>query len=519
MRQAIRAKAPRAQISEVYSTSAPVGGWNARDALANMPQTDAVKLINWFPTSSDVRIRGGMESYATGVTGVVNTLAVYNAMDGTKQMFAASDTDVYDVSSSGTASAESATLSNSKFQTINYSDGTNNYLIMVNGVDKPLYYNGATWQSIDSGTSPALSGLTSTEIVNVNEYKGRLIFLEKDSLSFWYLSAGAAGGALTEFDLGSFCNHGGYLMWGASWSFDAGDGPDDAQVFMTSEGEVIVYRGTDPSTAADWVLTGVYYVGKPLGRRSHVKFGGDLIAITQNGALPLSSALQKAETDPTFALTNKIENAFNDASGNGGELFGWEAILYPAEEALIFNIPIVEGGEHKQYVMNTITKAWCEFDSWNGECFVEYDKEIYFGHDSGVRKAWTNTSDSGADISAIGKTAFSYFGNTSQQKRFNLFRPLLRTNGTITYYTGLDMDFDDVVITGSNTYTAESASLWDVAEWGTAIWSGALQVVRQWTSPSYNVGYSASGGIRVETDSYTVRWVSCDYLYERGGVL
>jgi len=169
--------------------------------------------------------------------------------------------------------------------------------------------------------------------------------------------------------------------------------------------------------------------------------------------------------------------------------------------------------------MNTITKAWCEFDSWNGECFVEYDKEIYFGHDSGVRKAWTNTSDSGSDISAIGKTAFSYFGNTSQQKRFNLFRPLLRTNGTITYYTGLDMDFDDVVITGSNTYTAESASLWDVAEWGTAIWSGALQVVRQWTSPSYNVGYSASGGIRVETDSYTVRWVSCDYLYERGGVL
>ena len=518
MRQAIRTKAPRAQVVETFSVPAPVGGWNARDSLASMPPQDAYRLRNWFPTASEVILRGGSESYATGVTGTVETLAVYNAMDGTSEMFAVSDTDVYDISAAGAATAQSATVTDGKFQTINFGDGTSNWLIMVNGVDDPLYYNGSTWTSVNAGTSPALTGVTSADLINVSEYKGRLIFVEKDSLSFWYLASGAAGGALTEFDLSSLCTRGGYLMWSASWSFDGGDGPDDSCVFMTSEGEVIVYRGTDPSSAADWVLTGVYYVGKPIGRRSHVKYGGDLIAITQDGAFPLSTALQSAEVTDSFALTNKIENAFNEASAMYGETFGWEALLYPKEEALIFNIPVTTI-QSKQYVMNTNTKSWCEFDSWNATCFVEYDKELYFGEGTTVKKAWTNTSDVGAQIVAEGKTAFNYFGNMSQQKRFTFYRPMLRVNGSFTYYSNLDMDFEDREIVGTTTFVAPSSALWDTAVWNRGLWSSALQVVRQWTSPSNNVGYAASGGIRVETDTNVVRWVSNDYVYERGGVL
>jgi hypothetical protein len=43
--------------------------------------------------------------------------------------------------------------------------------------------------------------LTTTSIVNVFASKGRLYFIEKNSLSFWYLAAGVVGGALTEFPL------------------------------------------------------------------------------------------------------------------------------------------------------------------------------------------------------------------------------------------------------------------------------------------------------------------------------
>jgi len=517
VRQPLRTKAqPRDQVTGVFSISAPTGGLNARDSLANMEPLDAVQLLNWFPTTTDCVLRGGQADYGT-VTGTVETLAVYNQMNGTNKMYAISDTDLYDVSSSGAGTAKSLTITDGKWQYVNFGDGTNNWLILVNGVDAPYFFDGTTWTLITGVSSPAITNVTPANLVHVNEYKGRLYFIEKDTLSFWYAAAGAAGGALTEFDLSSYASEGGYLMWMATWSFDSGDGPDDAAVFMTSEGEAIVYRGTDPSTAADWVLTGVYKIGKPLGRRSFLKFEGDLIAITQAGAYPLSVALQSS--DKTLALTNKIENLFNMEARDHGTNFGWEATYYPLRSALIFNVPHEVGTTHHQYVMNTITQSWCEFDSWNGETFAVFNNELYYGESGAVRKAWTGTSDDGSDIVAIGKTAFNYFGNTSQQKRFNFFRPLLRVNGGINFLTSFDVDFSDNEIIGSSSFSVSASTVWDTAVWDSGAWQAGLEVVRQWTSPKDNVGYAVSGGIKVNTKDLEVHWVSCDYVYERGGVL
>lgn len=514
-----RAQRPgtRSQKIGVFSIQAPTGGLNARDALAEMAPTDARELTNFFPRTTECELRGGHASHATGITGTVETLAVYNQMSGTNKMYAASDSDVYDVSSAGAATAQTVTITDGKCQHLNFGDGTNNWLILVNGVDSPLYYNGSTWTSVTEVSSPALTGVTSSNLVHVNEYKGRLFFIEKDTLSFWYLPAAAAGGALTEFDLSSFCQKGGYLMWMATWSFDSGDGPDDAAVFMTSEGEVIVYRGTDPSTAADWVLTGVYRISKPLGRRSFIKYEGDLIVITQSGVYPLSAALQSQ--DSRAALTDKINNAFNNEAQNYGSNFGWDVTYLPLRTALIFNVPRIEGGVHVQYVMNTITGAWCKFDSWDGECFAEFNDELYFGGSTIVRKAWTGTSDNGSEIIAVGKTAFNYFGNTSQLKRFTLFRPLLRVNGDISFLTGFDIDFSDNPITGLASYSVVSGATWDNSNWDEGYWAAGLEVIRQWTSPKDNTGYSVSGGLKINTDSLKVRWVANDYTYEKGGIL
>lgn len=520
MRKPIRIKGqPRQQVSGVFSLSSPVGGWNARDSIAGMGPADAIKLLNWYPTTTDCESRGGQSDHATGITGTVKTLAVYNAMSGTNKLFAADENDVWNVSSAGAATAQSATVTNGKFQYVNFGDGTNNWLIMVNGVDKPLYYNGSSWVSVDAVSSPALTGLTTTQIVNVTVYKERLFFVEKSSLSFWYLAANAAGGALTEFDLSSLAKKGGYLMWAANWSFDGGDGPDDAIAFMTSEGEVIVYRGTNPSTASDWVLAGIYEIGKPLGRRSHLRLAGDLIAITQNGVFNLSNALLTASATNKAAMSDKIEKAFTAAARDYGSNFGWEGIVYPLRSAVLFNIPVAEGGTHKQYVMNSITKAWCEFDSWNAECFAVFNNELYYGESTAVRKAWTGYSDDGSNITFVGKTAFNYFGNTSQQKRFTLFRPLLQVNGSISFLTGMDVDFTDNDITGLASYSVTTRAQWDVDNWDETYWAAGLEVVRKWTSPIENVGYCVSGSLKIEANDLEIHWVADDFVYEQGGVI
>ena len=41
---------------------------------------------------------------------------------------------------------------------------------------------------------------------------------------------------------------GGKLLFGATWSIDAGDGIDDKCVFVTDQGELLIFTGSDPST-------------------------------------------------------------------------------------------------------------------------------------------------------------------------------------------------------------------------------------------------------------------------------
>lgn len=507
------------QVANVKSFPAPVGGWNARDALAAMKPTDAVYLRNWFPRPTDCKIRGGSDEHGTGMSGTLNTLAVYNAQNGTSKMFAASDAGLWNVSVAGAGIAQVATVTNGKFQTVNFGDGTTQFLIMVNGVDKPLYYTGAAWVSVDGASVPALTGLTTTKIVHVMVYQKRLFFVEKDSLSVWYLPAGVAGGALTEFDFSSYVSRGGYLMAMATWSFDGGDGPDDYAAFVTSEGQVLIYRGTDPSDATKWTKVGTYFIGKPLGRRCFVNYGGDLVLITQNGAFPLSKALQSASINYNEALTDKIVNAFSEASMTYGDNFGWEGIVFPAQSAMLFNIPVSAGEEAKQYAMNTITKAWCEFDSWNAQTFAILGKDLYFATGSEVWKAWTGVPDGDNDVVADGKTAFSSFGAGTQEKRFNLFRPVLSVNGTLTFLTGLDVDFQDLGIVGEATYAVTSGALWDVSKWDEAYWAASLSITKNWTSPQENVGYWAAGKLKIATSALEVHWMSHDFVYESGGIL
>lgn len=520
MRQALRRKTqPRAQVSSVKSYPAPLGGWNARDALAAMKPTDAVDLENFFPKTSYVEIRGGYANHATGMTGNGKTLAVYNAMSGTNSMWALTPSGTYNVTSAGAVGASVASRTDGKHQWVNFGDGTNNYLILVNGVDKPLYYDGSTWLAVDGTTSPALTGLATTSIISLFVFKGRLMFIEKNSMSFWYLAAGAAGGALTEFDLSGVAKKGGYLMAGATWTVDAGDGPDDRAVFITSEGEVIIYQGTNPSVAANWALVGIYEVGKPLGRRCVQKLGGDLILLTQNGAFPMSSAILSASIDYKMALSFKIENAFTDAARSYGTTFGWCAYIYPAQSALIVNVPIAEGGEHEQYVMNTITKAWCKFKEWDAEDFAIFNGLLYFTTGTKVVLAWFGRIDGADNIVAYGKTAFSYFDSIGQSKQFKMFRPVLAVNGSLSFLTDIDVDFSDNPITGTATYSVVSGAQWDVSNWDEGYWAAGLEITKNWTSPDEYTGYCASGKIKIATNALTVQWMSNDFVFESGGII
>lgn len=518
MRTPLRAKGvPRQQTSHVQSYAPPVGGWNARDALASMKPFDAIVLNNWFPKPSYVESRGGMSSHATGMTGNGKTLLTYNRLTGSNQLFCLTASGIYNVSSAGAVGASVLARTNGKHQWTMFGDGTSNWSIAVNGVDKPAYYDGTTWTAVTHLTTPALTGFPGNaleSLIGVCVFKGRLLFIENNSLSFWYLAAGAAGGALSEFPLDGECRKGGYLMAAASWSRDGGSGPDDYAVFLTSEGEAIVYQGTNPNSATTWAKIGSFTIGKPIGRRCIIQYGPDCLIITENGIFPMSAVLQNTNSESArFALSYKIQNAFTDAARSYRGVFGWSTIFYPAQDALLINIPHTEDGTHVQYVMNTITKSWCQFTNWDAEDFGILNGELYFAHGTAVFKAWTGTEDNGSNIDYYGKQAFSNFGDPNP-KQCKLFMPILAVNGNVAYGADVDVDFEDDEIIGTVSYTVTAGAVWDADNWDEAYWAQGQEIVRQWSSPAEYTGRWLSGKVKVSSQSLLAQWMGSTMIWE-----
>lgn len=505
--------------SRSTSLSAPVGGWNARDSLAEMKPTDAVYLTNFYPTVADVMLRKGYTAYATGLPGQVETVMDYSS-GSTQKMFAASSTGIYDVTSGGAVGASLATVTNARFQYINVGTTADRYLLAVNGSDKMQIYTTTSGWGVE-GTAPyaalAITGVNSNTWIHINLFKFRVWGIEKNTLKAWYLPTSAVGGVANSLDFSSIARNGGYLVAMENWTLDAGAGVDDHAAFITSNGEVIVYKGTDPSDATKWSLVGVWEIGAPVGRRCSLKWAGDCLLITQDGLMPMASALQSSRLDPRVALTDKIYNAVSLAASQYGSTFGWQLLYYARENMLILNVPVAVG-QQQQFVMNTISKSWCNWTNIPANCWAIYNEEPYFGGNTIVGKAWNGYSDNNTDIVGDAKQAFSYFGAHGLLKRWTMVRPVFMSEGSPGTKANLNIDFDDTDVIGDITYTPTTYGLWDSSLWDSGIWAGGLTVTKYWQGVT-GVGFCAALRLKMKSQKVETHWMSTDFVYETGAVI
>jgi len=576
------------------SMAAPIGGWNNRDSLAEMPPLDAVQLINFWPTPTDVQLRKGWTKYSTGITGKVNTIINYPTSTGEGYtLFAFAEGKIYDATNA-TAVEVFSGLTNSKWQYVNISTAGGDFVIAVNGVDPTLIYDGTSWaymattqtaQTISTithvgttatvttaaphnlitgnritisgatandyngtyviiktgassftyvmATTPAanatvvgtytitgITGVNSNTFSNVNLFKNRLYFCQNNSLSFWYLDVEAISGPATDFALGAFYRNGGYLQAMGTWTLDAGYGVDDFAVYVTSMGEILVYKGFDPSDPNNWAMVGLWQMGQTFSRRCFFKWGGDLLLLTQDGLLPLTASLQSSRLDPRINLTDKIYYAVSLAASAYSNNFGWQINYLAESNMLILSIPTDLGME--QYVMNTINKSWARFTGIEAYCFtVSGDQDMHFGGDGFVGLFFNSNSDNGANIVANCQQAYNYFDSRGQLKRFTLIRPIFQTNnGFPTVLCGISTDFDTIPLTNQIAFnpSATNIGVWDTGLWDQSNWGGGLVTTKYWQGVT-GTGFAASINLSVASQGIEFHWASVDYVMERGGVL
>lgn len=490
-----RSHAPRPVVAKGASIPPPIEGWDASTPLAAMKPTRAVKLINWFPQLSWVELRKGFDRYAnlTDVTDPVETLMPYQG-PASSNFFAAAGTSIYDVTGGGSIGAADVTgLANARWQYTNFATSGGDFLYIVNGADVPHFFDGTTWDvATITGT-----GIDATDFITVTPHKGRLWFSINDSSDAAYLPPDSIQGTAVKFPVGGNWGFGGKLMGIVSWSLDGGNGPDDYIAFISSQGQVSVYSGDNP--ASNFSLVGTYRIGQPIGRRCTTKVGADVAIICIDGVVPLSKALIFERAAVTkVSLTERIQRVMNQSARDYKNNFGWQLLAYPRGVRAILNVPVVENGTQEQYVMNTLSGAWCRFTGMNANCWELFNEDLYFGGASGfVFQADKGPTDYNQTLTADMETAFNYFNSRGLQKRYTMVRPLLTTDQSVQPGMALNVDFQENAPITTPVTPLQSGSVWDDSDWNQALWGGAVVSQSIWTSVS-GIGYCAS--IRMVVD-------------------
>lgn len=501
-----------------FTLPAPVGGLNGRDGIADMPASDAFILDNAFPANTTVDQRKGYAPYATGLGGPVESVEAYVGGADT-HLLACAAGSLYDITSGGIVGAPiKSGLISSILNTSMFSNAGDQFLICVTGADTPFSYKAS------GATNLAITGVTGTpaDFIDVHTFKGRLYFVQKRALGFYYLAPGAIQGAASYFDLSQIAKKGGSVVAVASFSQqDSGTGPQDYLVFATSEGEYIVYGGIDPSNAATWSLVGRYYSSAPIGRHGKFNFRSDLYFITDEGLIAFSQIREQGEQgDSTKYLSSKLGRYLAELTTHKATQ-GWQAVLHPPTGMLILNAPTTQlsSGAYVQFAMNTDSNAWCRFTGMNALCWNSYSDRLFFGtYDGRVMRADYGSLDDGKPINIDARQAYNYFddgkGMGAFDKHFHFATFVIETDGSPPVSAELNVNFENTPPQYEGTLSPSGGSYWDIDTWDNAVWADEA-AMQTFTVPFGKLGYAASIWLRVRAAGTTFRWYATRVFLEK----
>ena len=554
MRTAVLSRKPVAQPAQqkhkTRTFAAPIRGWMKNESLALSQPGAAEVMENYFPTQTGARLRAGSRKHATVGSSVVESLLSYKS-GSLEKLFAATSGEIFDVTAPAdpgippTAAVTGQTAN--YYSYVQFATAGGEYMIAVNGADLHQTFNGTAWAQ----NSPAITGTTSNNFSHVWSYKSRLFFVKKGTKTACYLPVDSIGGIAAAFSLDGIFKRGGALLFGATWSLDAGDGLDDKCVFVSTAGEVAVYEGSNPASATDWSLIGRYDISQPMGMNAIMQAGGDLLIACVDGVIPISEAIKK---DPAAlslsAVSRPIEPVWK------GDVFSrssrpWEMIKWPEKNMAIVSVPgafettpvesrwgfgywrsFIWGGgdgniltqEPYCYVVNLQTGAWAKYTGWDVQCLGFLNGFVYFGTADGmVMQAEVGGNDNGEPYICRYAGLFEMLDGPATKQ-------LHQARATWTYGN----EFTDKV-TFSTDYVlkwpaapasaddAVDGAVWDLSDWDEAVWDAeaATRVKARWVSVGRS-GHSAAPMVQVTCGGKIApdaELVSIDLTYESGGVV
>lgn len=336
---------------------------------------------------------------------------------------------------------------------------------------------------------------SSADMSFVWVYKSRLYFVQKETLTAWYLEVDSIGGEAASFPMGGVFPNGGSLLFGQPWSLESGGegGLSEQNIFVTTEGEVAIYQGDNPGEAATWQKVGVYRIGAPLGKRAYIRGGGDLAIATTVGLVPLSKAISLDVTAlNTATVSYKIADAWSEAVNLRGAQ-GWQAMVWPEEKMAMIAPPDMVGSNNPVvFVSNTETGAWGRFTNWEALCFAVYGGRMFFGSSDGcVYQAMAGGFDDEAPYTGVVVPLFDDMGASFATKVAKMVRARTKANTQIVDRCDILADFSLSLPAAPDATPIHSSNQWDSAIWGASTWDASTpSIINQAWGSAGATGYS-----------------------------
>lgn len=500
-----------------FTLPCPIGGLNARDSLDQMPQTDAIVMDNYIPLDTKVVLRNGFSRYLK-TTYPVQTLVEFKNQDENNRLFAFGNNTVLDITVKESPVDFNKSYTGNRWQVCQFK----NRLFAVNGYDKPqTYYEDNTGAGVWTDAAFTGEGFIPEKMINVAVSKQRLWFVEKSSLKVWYnANVAEVQGTLQSFDMTTIATMGGHLVAVGCWTQDGGQGIDDLTVFMTSEGEVLVYGGSNPNNADDWHLKGCYRMSRPVGYNCLLPYQGDLVIISEDGYIPLSKALPLQGANASqIAFSDKIRSLVISRTKAGQNKAGWQGIIYGRGGYALFNAPA--GQQFEQHVINLNSGAWCRFTGIRSLCWGLLKTRLYFGTDDGVMLFDDGYSDNGIEIAGNVEQAYSFLG-TPLLKKVQLLNPKTKASTQYALVLYTNTDFGKVNQSSVSNVGYGGLTKWNVIKWSSLKeLSGTVWATLQGNISSAWIGACATGFkfsivFKTKTKGTLIEWYETGVRYETG---
>jgi hypothetical protein len=474
---------------------ASTGGINASAGFDGMTQKEAIYLFNIMPDEYGLTTRKGYVEWANGMVSEVRTIIPYKAANNpaNDRLFAVTELGIYDITTSGTVGAPVQDFlvqgPDSGFGVyMAYTTAAEElFLYYADEANGLFLYNSSTdlWaQAPDflnpGGEQPPLA----VDIVFIVQHKLRVWFFGRNATNVWYLDIQAVDGVAEEFFLGGKYPHGGQTVGLWNWTIDGGEGVDDYLVMISEAGDVLPFRGDDPSSSLTWSSVGTYFIAEmPKSRRCVREYGADMYILCAFGIISMNDLIRGVlPADNPATPAYKVQALVREEVQASLDSHVWEIKLNPTDNSMFINGPQRNqtDGNYWQFGMDVTIKAWgiwrdvpiITSDTWKAEYFFGDPVGRVFRMD-GSRDGDLLDGTLGEPVAFSGLTSFQNLDSPGIYKRCSLLRAKGLTGGDIQINLKPFYDYAlQTTINAPPITSANSLGRWDISAWDNAIWAG-----------------------------------------------